>query len=176
MDAMEAILSRRSIRRYTGQKVPEKLIKELLEAAMSAPSASNQQPWQFVIIDDPDIVKQINGMPNANQALAEAPAMIACIVNREPVEVYHGLAFEVEDCSAAVENMLLAITALGYATVWIDGWLRVDGRADAIGKLIGLPAEKAIRIILPVGVPVESWEQKEKLPFEDRAFFNRYGG
>jgi nitroreductase len=82
----------------------------------------------------------------------------------------------VEDSAAAVENMLLAITALGYATVWIDGWLRLQGHADQVGQLLGLPAGKVVRILLPIGVPAEAWPQKEKLPFEQRAWFNRYGG
>jgi hypothetical protein len=68
------------------------------------------------------------------------------------------------------------VTALGYATVWIDGWLRVENRAATIGKMLGLPAGKIIRVLLPIGVPAETWPQKEKKPFEQRAWFNRFGG
>ena len=76
MDAMEAILTRRSVRTYTDAPVPEDVTKALLEAAMSAPSAGNQQPWQFVVIDDRDTLNAITGVhPYANM-LKHAPLAI----------------------------------------------------------------------------------------------------
>ncbi|MHC4963172.1 MAG: nitroreductase family protein [Planctomycetota bacterium] len=77
--------------------------------------------------------------------------------------------------SAAVENMLLGITALGYASVWIDGWLRVDGHNKTIGKLLGVPETKIVRILLPIGVPAKEVRGPEKMSFNERAFFNKYG-
>jgi nitroreductase len=115
-------------------------------------------------------------MHESNVAVQQAGAFITCVVDRDPEPVYEGYHFQVEDCAAAVENMLLAVTALGLATVWIDGWLRVEGRAERIGKLIGLSEDKRIRVLLPIGTPAEVCQQKEKLPFEQRAWFNRYGG
>jgi nitroreductase len=133
------------------------------------------QTTSFVIVDDPELVRRIGAMRASDMAM-QPKAFIACIVDVKPEPVYEGHHFQVEDCAAAVENMLLAITALGYATVWIDGWLRLENRADTIGRLLGLPQGKTIRILLPVGVPAETWPQKEKRPFEARAWFNRYGG
>ena len=79
MDAIEAILSRRSIRKYTEQRVPERDIKELLEAAMSAPSAGNEQPWQFVVIDDRRTLDEIPKFHPYSQMLKEAPvAILVC--------------------------------------------------------------------------------------------------
>jgi hypothetical protein len=72
--------------------------------------------------------------------------------------------------------MLLAVTALGYATVWLDGVLRVEDRAARIGRLLGVPTGQSVRIILPIGVPATPGVQREKLPFSQRAWFNRYGG
>ena len=129
----------------------------------------------FVILDDADLVQEIGRMHGANQAVQQAKAMIACIVDREPEAVYEGHSFQVEDCAAAVENMLLAVTALGYATVWIDGWLRIDDRAERIARVLGLPEEKMVRVLLPIGVPAERWPPKAKKPFEVRAWFNRFG-
>jgi nitroreductase len=71
--------------------------------------------------------------------------------------------------------MLLAVTALGYATVWLDGVLRREDRAKRIARLLGVPDDREVRILLPIGVPVEQHAQKEKLPFDKRAWFNRYG-
>jgi len=71
--------------------------------------------------------------------------------------------------------MLLSITALGYATVWIDGWLRVDERYDRIGDVLGVPKDKITRIILPIGIASGEYKQPAKKPFDHRAWFNKYG-
>lgn len=177
MDVFEAIARRHSYRGpFKDEAIPREGLKRIVQAGIQAPSGRNMQTTSFGIVDDPDLVRQISEMPRANQAVREAKAYIVCLIDRRPEAIYEGYSFQVEDCAAAVENMLLAITALGYATVWIDGWLRVKDRADAIGRLLGIPEQKVVRIILPIGVPVEKWQQKEKMPFEERAWFNRYGG
>jgi len=71
--------------------------------------------------------------------------------------------------------MLLAVTALGYAGVWIDGWLRIEGHAELIGGILQIPEDNIIRVLLPLGVPREKWLQKEKKEFAERAWFNRHG-
>ena len=73
-----------------------------------------------------------------------------------------------------MENMLLAITGLGYASVWIDGWLRREDRAVTIAKMLGIPETKTIRVLLPIGVAAEEGKRPVKKPFEERAFFNKY--
>ena len=107
--------------------------------------------------------------------MQQCRAMIACLINVIPEPVYEDYSFEVEDCAAAVENMLLAVTALGLATVWIDGWLRVDSRADRIGELLGAPEGKIIQVVLPIGKPAEEYRRPKKKPFSERAWFNKYG-
>jgi len=177
MDLFEAIAKRHSYRgSYRDQPVPRDDLRRIVQAGIQAPSGKNAQTTTFVIVDDPAIVRQIASLHASNLAVQQARAFIACIVDQHPQPVYEGHSFQIEDCAAAVENMLLAITALGYASVWIDGWLRVNDHAARISKLLGLPAGKLIRVLLPVGVPAESWPQKEKKPFEQRAWFNRYGG
>lgn len=177
MDVFEAIAQRHSYRGpFRDQPVPRDDLRRIVQAGLQAPSGKNAQTTAFVIVDDADLVRKIGGLPSANQAMQQARAMIACIVDEQPEAVYEGHNFQVEDCAAAVENMLLAVTALGYATVWIDGWLRVEKRAETIGRLLELPEGKIIRVILPIGVPEEKRLQKEKKPFEARAWFDRYGG
>ena len=176
MDVFEAIAKRHSYRgAFRDEPVPRTDLTRIVQAGLQAPSGKNAQTTHFVILDDTSLVGKIGAMPSANKAMQQARAMIACIVDRRPEAVYEGHDFQVEDCAAAVENMLLAITGLGYATVWIDGWLRVAGRAETIGELLDLPGGKIIRVLLPIGVPEEAWSQKEKRPFEQRAWFNRYG-
>ena len=177
MDLFEIIAKRHSYRGpFKDQPVQREDLRRIVEAGLLAPSGMNRQTTTFVIVDAPERVAEFAGMPGANQAHREAKAFIACIVNADPGEVHAGLTFEVEDCSAAVENMLLAVTAMGYATVWIDGWLRADDRVQAVGRVLALPAEKVVRVLLPIGVPAEARRQPDKLPFEARAWFNRYGG
>ena len=173
MEVFEAIDKRHSYRgEYKDKPIPrEKLIK-IVQAGLQAPSGRNAQTTEFVIVDDPELILKIVDIVKKS-FLESAKAIIACIV--EPHPVYHNISFEVEDCSAAVENMLLAVTALGYATVWIDGNIRLDGKAEKISSLLKVPPPKYVRIILPLGIPAEKGIQKEKKSFAERAWFNKYG-
>jgi nitroreductase len=149
------------------------VLTKIVQAGIQAPSACNAQVVSFVIVDDPEQCRrlaEIIDRPVCNEAVA----MIVCMVDPRPV--YENLAFTDEDCAACVENMLLAITALGYASVWLDGVLRRDDKAARVGRLLGVPKGKDVRILLPLGVPAEPAVQREKLPFAQRAWFNRYGG
>jgi len=91
------------------------------------------------------------------------------------MDLFEQMAFGVEDCAAAVENMLLAVTAVGYATVWLDGALRLEERARRLAAILGVPDDREVRIILPLGVPRTPGAQKEKQPFDERAWYNRHG-
>ena len=177
MDLFEAIGRRHSYRGpFRDQPVPRDDLRRIVQAGLQAPSGRNMQTTAFVIVDDLALVRQIGALHATNVAMHTARAMIACIIDRAPAAVYEGHSFAVEDCAAAVENMLLTTTALGYATVWTDGWLRLENRAATIGALLGVPDDKVIRVLLPLGVPAEAWPQKEKKPFEERAWFSRFGG
>lgn len=177
MDFFDAVEARFSYRgSFKAQPAPREDLHRIVEAGLKAPSGKNAQTTAIVIVDDPELLEAIRALPGAGRPLREAPAIITCVIDRNPEATYEGFSFQVEDCAAVVENMLLAITALGYASVWTDGWLRLEGRAEAIGKLLGVPEDKVVRIVLPVGVPEGERRQPEKKPFEERAWFNRYGG
>jgi len=174
VDLFDAIAARHSYRGdFTPAPVPRSDLERIVRAGLVAPSACNEQVVSFVRLDDPAVLRpiaEIVGKP----VCRTAKAMIACVADPRPV--YSNISFDREDAAAAVENMLLAITALGYATVWLDGVLRVEDRAERIAKLIGIPPNQTLRVLLPIGVPVEAGRQREKLPFHRRAWFNRYGG
>ena len=150
-------------------------LMQIVQAGLDAPSGCNAQTTRFVIVDDQTLLEQIGQMHPANKAMQQAKAYIACIIDKNPEAIYEGFEFQVEDCAAAVENMLLATTALGYASVWIDGWLRREDRNEKIGQLLGAPDSKIVRILLPIGVPAKEVRGPEKMPFAERAFFNKYG-
>ena len=175
MELFEAIRERYSYRGpFQGDPIPREDLKRIVGAGLMAPSGKNAQTTGFVIVDDPELVKEIGGMHPSNKALQQARALIACIIDRKPEAVYEGMNFQVEDCAAAVENMFLAVTALGYGSVWVDGWLRREGRADKIGRLLGVPDSKVVRILLPVGLPTAPGPRPEKKTFDERARFNRW--
>ena len=151
MDAMDAILSRRSIRRYTSQPVPDNLIKELLEAAMSAPSAGNEQPWHYVVITDRAILDEIPKYHPYSSMVREAPVAILVCCDLH-LDRYDGL--WAQDCSAATENVLIAAQAKGLGAVWLGVYPRED-RITGLRKLFDIPEHAIPFSLIPIGYPAE---------------------
>ena len=176
MDFFEAVESRYSYRGdFKNEIIPRKNLIKIVEAGLRAPSGRNLQTTEFIILDDQFLVSEINVLHKVNKAMQQARAYICCIVDQSPVEsIYHEPSFHLEDCSAAVENMLLAITAMGYASVWIDGWLRYENRKMILGDLLKIPRNKKIEVILPVGIPLENLKNPKIKAFEERVFINKY--
>ncbi|MBF9014785.1 MULTISPECIES: nitroreductase family protein [unclassified Oceanispirochaeta] len=169
MDFFDVVARRFSYRKsLDSTPVPLEDLKKIVQAGLDAPSGKNEQTTRFIIIQDPHVVESIKVMTGANGSMATAPAYIAAHINKKPVATYSGHFFDFEDCAAAVENILLAATALGYSTVWIDGWLRVDGRAEEIGKLCSLDSERIIRILIPIGNAVMEQKRPLKKGFDER--------
>lgn len=176
MDLFKAFAKRHSYRfDFTDVPVSREDLLAIVEAGLLAPSGKNEQTTEFVIVDDADTCAKIGSLHASNKAVRQAKAFIVCIVDKEAEAIYEGHSFQIEDCAAAVENMLLAITALGYASVWVDGWLRVNNHAQTIAQMLSVPDDKVIRVILPIGVPAEQKSQPEKKPFDQRAWFDKYG-
>ena len=165
MDFFDTITGRHCYRgEFTPEKISRKDLERIVTAGLLAPSGKNEQTTEFVIVDDPELlaqIRQLHSMP----AVQTAPAMIICLIDKDPQPVYQGLSFQIEDCAAAVENILLAIAAMGYASVWIDGALRVEDRAEKLCKIISAPPTKTARILLPLGKPVKATTQPPKKSF-----------
>jgi nitroreductase len=173
MEIFEAIQKRHSYRGdFTVAAVPRTDLEKIVQAGIQAPSACNKQVVSFLMVDDKQLLSQIAQIVE-KPVCNTARAMIVCVVDHQPV--FQNISFAAEDCAAAVENMLLAVTALGYASVWLDGALRLEGRAAKIGALLGVPTDKTVLIVLPIGVPTEKAVQRERLPFNERAWFNHWG-
>ena len=155
MDLFDAIDARASYRKaFTGDPVPMEDLVRILQAGIRAPSGYNGQSTSFVTVTEPELLAGIRSIAGDRPVLATARAII-CVVADHAATGDRAHSFGVEDYAAATENMLLAITALGYASVWIDGALRTDAIARRIGDLIGVPPARDVRAILPVGVPAE---------------------
>jgi nitroreductase len=158
MNTLEAIHTRRSIRKYLNQPVPAELIQKLLAAGMQAPSARNQQPWHFVVIDDKAILAEIpKFMPNAAMA-GEAPLAILVCADLS-LELSEG--YWMVDCAASVENMLLAAHDLGLGAVWCGVYPR-EGRMAGLRQLVGLPKNVNAHSLIVLGYAAE------KIPAEIR--------
>lgn len=136
MQTLEAIYKRRSIRGFTEEVPSEEQIKKVLEAAFSAPTAVNAQPWEYIVITEKEILDKIRGKMkfagyNANTAIVVCGNMKLALKGPDK-DLW------VCDCSAAIENMLLAATDIGLASVWLGLW-PVDSRIKQMRQLLDIP-------------------------------------
>jgi nitroreductase len=151
MEAMEALLSRRSIRKYASQPVSEAMVKQILEAVMAAPSASNEQPWQFIVLRDRQTMDEVPKLHPYSQMIKQAPlAILVC----GDLQLAKHEGYWVQDCAAATENLLLAARALGLGSVWLGVYPRED-RVAGLRKLLALPEHVVPFALIPVGYPAE---------------------
>lgn len=150
---LDPLFARRSVRRYTAQAVTDEQVRDLLEAAMAAPSACAKDPWEFIVLRDAALrAKVASFLPNGPM-LAQAPlGFVVC----GDLERAHGgeLSYLLQDCSAAIENLLLAAHALGLGGVWLGVHPRQD-RIDAIRDLFHLPANILPVAAIAIGCPAE---------------------
>lgn len=152
------ITSRHSIRRFRRERVSDENVNEMLRAAMSAPSAGNQQPWHFVVVRDPELLTKIAHTHPYGQMTAEAS--VAILVCGDPsLEVHKG--YWVQDCSAATENLLLAAHALGLGAVWVGIYPREE-RVAEFREMFGLPDGVQPLALVPVGFPAEQKPQQDR--------------
>jgi nitroreductase len=169
MDAIEAIFTRRSIRKYLDKPVPVELVEKLLAAAMQAPSARNQQPWRFVVIDDRAILDEIPGfMPNAAMIAGAPLGILVC----GDLALEKSSGYWVVDCSAAAQNILLAAHALGLGAVWTGVYPR-EKRMEGLRQLIGLPENVMAHSLVVIGYPAEQVQPADRF-LPDRIRRNRW--
>ena len=173
MNTLEAIAARHSYRGpYLPNPVPREDLVKILEAGCAAPSGCNKQTTSFIAVDEPEILAKFSEIIGSTTSRT-CPAMI-CILTRKII-AYDDRTFYIQDYSAAIQNMLLAIADLGYATCWYEG--RATG-PDRIGwqmqQLLGVPEEYELVCFLPVGIPENPLKCVPKLPLEERAWFNGF--
>ncbi|MBQ1874919.1 MAG: nitroreductase family protein, partial [Paludibacteraceae bacterium] len=151
---------------FTGEKLTDEQIEQLLRAAMAAPSALNKQPWQFVVITNEELLKKIGEqMPNTRCQNKPGCAIVPC---GDMTKTLEGQArdFWVNDLSAATENLLLAAHAMGLGAVWTGVHPNKD-RVKEVQELLGLDENLVPLCIIPVGVPAEQPEVKQKFNEEN---------
>ncbi len=161
MNALKAIGKRRSVRKYTGEPIPRKDLEKIVDAGRLAATGSNQQPWDFVVVTDRTMVERLKV---AAEWMEKAAAIIAVVMDPSS-------RWWVEDGSAAVENMLIASTALGYGSCWLEGYTLPH--EEEFKKLLGVPKEKRLLTLVPIGVPAEE-PTREKKSLEEVLHWERY--
>lgn len=167
-DNLKHILSRRSIRKYTDQPVELEKITKLLKCAMSAPSACNQQPWHFIIIENADAKQKISEIHSGFSMVKDAPVaiLVCCDTENAQLELYCRL-----DCSAATENILIAANTLGLGALWLG--INPDGGEDSdiLRKVLDIPEKIYPFSLIPVGYPAETKEPADRFNI-DKIHYN----
>ncbi len=152
MDALDAIMSRRSIRKYTAEPVAPAQVETILRTAMAAPSAGNQESWRFVVLTQRDRLDAAAPTTPYGAMLREAP--LAIVVCADTRALKHDAMWQ-QDCSAAVENALVAVNALGLGAVWLGFWPKME-RVTPLKAVLELPEGIEPLAVLAIGHPAET--------------------
>lgn len=163
------IFDRRSIRKYTSQTVEKEKLEHLVAAAMFAPSAGNQQPWQFVVINERKVLDDLvlSGPYTSALGSAQAAIIVCCDMERVTRE-----GFEIQDCSLASQNIMLEAHNLGLGSVWIGCYPREERIAN-VSRILNLPVYAIPLNIIAIGYPDEIKERPDRID-PARIHYNRW--
>jgi len=169
MKVLDAIKTRRSVRKYKPKPVPDGDLKKILEAAQLAPSAGNRQPWRFVVVRDPETKKKLGENARNQTWISDAGVIVAALaMDKKSPEVYERWADR--DVMTAVEHMVLAAWSLGYGTCWIGAF-----HEDRVKELLGVPEEMTVIVLLPIGVPDQAPDARARKSLEEIFHTEKYG-
>lgn len=173
MNFFDAIHARRSYRgKYKATPVPREDLIQIMEAGLAAPSGCNKQTTSLIAVDDPAILKKLVSVidPPVGET---APAAICVLTQR--INAYRDKCFAVQDYAAAIQNMLLAITALGYQSCWYEGHITDDDRIDLkMAEVLNVPEGYDLVCFLPIGIAEKEPTAPKKKAFGERAWFNSF--
>jgi len=173
MNLFEAIEERYSHKEgFLPIPVPLTDLELIAKAGIAAPSGANRQTVRLIILPDREALNPISNL-TPHMGLETAPAAIAVLTDTSTTPS-DSMCFEREDYSAAVENMLLAATALGYASLWLDSPYFNTEKENAAKDLLGVPKTFKLWAMLPIGKPNGKGTRREKLPYESRVFYCKY--
>lgn len=170
---MKNIEMRTSVRQYSREEIKvDEIVEPLMRAAMSAPSAMNRQPWEFMVITDRDLLNKLGEeFKNASYLREAQLAVIVCGNMKQAIEG-EGREFWVQDCSAATENLLLAAHGMGLGAVWCGIYPNRE-RTEQLQQVLSLPEHIVPLNIIPIGMPKEEPKPKDKWQ-KDKIHFNKY--
>lgn len=160
-ETLVVIHERTSIRQFTDQKLEKEQLETLVKAGMAAPSAVNAQPWHFIVVDDPALLKTIGESIKTSKSLISAPAAILVCGNMRKAKEGWLQQYWIQDCSAASENILLAATSMKLGAVWTSIYPAED-RIKTVAGILGLPDHIIPLNIIPIGYPKAPKEPMDK--------------
>ena len=169
--AINNIMTRTSIRKYTNEPVSKADIETMLRASMAAPTAVNKQPWHFVAATDKAKLAELAGRRGR---IKQAGVAIVVCGNLDKALQGPAQAFWIQDCSAATENILLAANALGLGAVW-TGCYPIEDRVAEVSKVLKLPETIVPLCVIAIGHPAEQPTPKDKWKPENISY-NEFGG
>lgn len=174
MDAIECIATRRSIRQFLGTKVDQETILTIVEAGTCAPSSGNIQDWRNIIVDNKDLMKEMYEAAMSQESIHNAAFLVVVCCDPEMDEKHYGLRgerlYSVQNCAAAIQNMLLAAHAIGLGGVWVGAF-----DENKIRSLLEIPQNIRPQAILAFGYPAEAPPVKNQIDLSAITFFNSYG-
>jgi nitroreductase len=167
MDFFDVVRMRRSVRQFRSEPVSRAALEKIVAAGIEAPSGANAQLRQYVIVDDPAVLAQLR---QASKALESAPAAIVLVLALKATPYGE---FWIQDASAAMQNMLLAAVALGYAGCWVEGAIR--GCEEQLRQALGVPEPLRVWSVMPVGSPAVAPPRPAKSSPAEVVHYNRFG-
>ena len=174
MNVFEAIATRRSIRKFTVQDVPMEILGIIMDAGRYAPSTNNIQNWRFVIVKNPESKQRLAEASLQQMWIAEAPVIIVVCAETEKIKRFYGVRGErlyaVQNCAAAIQNMLLTAHALGLAATWVGAF-----DETMLARTIGIPEDVRPQAIIPIGYPDETVPAPTHYTLENVCYFESYG-
>jgi len=170
MDLLNGILTRRSIRKYTDNAIPQDKVEKLISYGMYAPSARNRQPWHFVILNDKDIFLKIEEFHPYAKMLKHAQwGIVVCFDE----QLAHTPEYGPVDCAAATQNILLAAHGMGYGAVWLGIYPRPE-RAAAMKNLLELPPHIHAFSLISLGCPDQNISEHPERFIPERIHINKW--
>jgi nitroreductase len=158
---MQAIYNRRSRREFTADPVDQVVLEEIITAGIWAPSGLNNQPWRFVIITEPSVIKQLSETTHYSHIILGAPALIAVYLDTDAM---YDTVKDHQSTGACIQNMLLAIEALGLAGVWLGQILK--NKRD-VNKVLGLEDQYDLMAVIALGYPAKTDQQSNRKKLTD---------
>jgi nitroreductase len=169
MDAIKAILTRRSVRKYKNKLISKNIIKKLIEIGMSSPSAGNEKPWHFIVIDDSQILKKIPEFHPHSNMLAQAACAIFICYDKN-LEKHKDMA--IQDCSASTQTILIAANAYNIGSVWLGIYPRVE-RMKGMKSILNLPSNIIPFSLISLGYPDENKTGERRIDTK-RIHYNKW--
>ena len=171
MDVLEAIKGRRSVRSFEGEKnVPEETVEELIDAALWAPSAGNIQPWEFIIVRNPEIKKKLADAAFSQSFLEEAPVVIVVCADENRSSEGYGqrgrTLYCLQDTAAAIQNIHLTAHSLGLGTCWVGAF-----KEEEASKILKIPQGIRPVALIPVGYPSKFPSPRSKRTLDETVHY-----